>query len=132
MKYTDNIEKIIDLSRFAMKHMGNEEENCSKWDNAESLIDCMIEAINNEKAIDNEDIGHKDLRINKWKTIKDRLGDLIGYEVVEIEIEGYRCITKRINDEDEQEISKKVYPYDSSQRYPMQEIEAVYNFKRYY
>lgn len=132
MKYTENIEKVVDLSRFAMIHMGNEEENCSKWDIAESLIDCMIEAIENEKAIDHEDILYKDLRINKWKTIKDRLGDLIGYEVVEIDIDGYKCITKRLNNEDEQEISEKVYPYDENRRYPMQEIEAVYSFKRYY
>lgn len=131
MKYTENIEKIVDLSRFAMIHNGNEEENCSKWDNAESLIDCMLEAIYNEKAIDNEDIVYKDLRINKWKTIKNRLGDLIGYEVVEIEIDGYRCITKRINKEDEQEISERVYPYDASHRYPMQEIETVYSFRQY-
>lgn len=131
MKYTDNIEKVVDLSRFALIHMGNEKENCSKWDNAENMIDCMIEAINNERAIDNEDIVYKDLRINKWKTIKNRLSDLIGYEVVEIEIDGYRCITKRINNEDEQEISERVYPYDASHRYPMQEIEAIYSFKRY-
>lgn len=132
MKYTNNIEKVVNLTRFAMIHMGNEEENCSKWDSAETLIDCMIEAINNEKARDNEDIAYKDLRINKWKTIKDRLGDLIGYEVVEIEIDGYKCITKRLNNEDEKEISEKVYPYDENKRYPMQEIEAVYSFKRYY
>ena len=131
MKYTNNIEKIVDLSRFALIQMGNEEENCSKWDNAEYLIDCMIEAVNSEKAIDNEDIVNKDLRINKWQTIKNRLGDLIGYEVVEIEIDGYRCITKRINNEDAQEISERVYPYDASHKYPMQEIEAVYSFKRY-
>lgn len=131
MKYTNNIEKIVDLSRFAMIHMGDEDENCNKWDNAETLIECMIEAINNEQAKDNEDIVYKDLRINKWKTIKSRLGDLIGYEVVEIEIDGYKCITKRINNEDEQEISERVYPYDARHRYPMQEIEAVYSFKQY-
>lgn len=131
MKYTNNIEKIVDLSRFALIHMDDEEKNCSKWDSAETLIECMIEAINSEKAINNEDIVYKDLRINKWKTIKNRLVDLIGYEVVEIEIDGYRCITKRINNEDEQEISEKVYPYDASHRYPMQEIEAVYSFKQY-
>lgn len=131
MKYTNNIEKIIDLRRYAMIHKGNEDENCSKWDSAENIIDCIIEAIYSERAIDNEDVAYKNLRINKWKTIKNRLGDLIGYEVVEIEIDGYRCITKRISDEDDQEISERVYPYDSSNRYPMQEIEEVYNFKRY-
>ena len=72
------------------------------------------------------------MRINRLKTVKNRLGDLIGYEVVEIEIEGYKCITKRIDKEDEQEISEKVYPFDENRRYPMQEIQAVYSFKRYY
>lgn len=132
MKYTDNMKTIIDLREYALKHMGDEEENCSKWDEAENLIDCTIEAINSEQITRIEDIFYKNLRINRLKTVKSRLGDLIGYEVVEIEIEGYKCITKRIDKKDEQEISEKVYPYDENRRYPMQEIQAVYSFKRYY
>ena len=132
MKYTNNMKTIIDLREYALKHMGDEDENCSKWDEAVELIDCTIEAINSEPITKLEDIFYKNLRINRLKTVKNRLGDLIGYEVVEIEIEGYKCITKRINKEDEQEISEKIYPYDERKIYPMQEIEAVYSFKRYY
>ena len=132
MKYTNNMRTIIDLRDFELTHMGDEEENWSKWDEAENLIDCAIEAINSEQITRIEDIFYKNLRINRLKTVKNRLGDLIGYEVVEIEIEGYKCITKRIDKEDEQEISEKVYPFDENRRYPMQEIQAVYSFKRYY
>lgn len=132
MKYTNDMKTIIDLREFALKHMGDEEENCAKWDEAEELLDCTIEAINSEQITRIEDIFYKNLRINRLKTIKNRLGDLIGYEVVEIEIEGYKCITKRIDKENEQEISEKVYPYDENRRYPMQEIQAVYSFKRFY
>lgn len=132
MKYTNDMKTIIDLREFALKHMGDEEENCAKWDEAEEPLDCTIEAINSEQITRIEDIFYKNLRINRLKTIKNRLGDLIGYEVVEIEIEGYKCITKRIDKENEQEISEKVYPYDENRRYPMQEIQAVYSFKRFY
>ena len=125
MEYKHEIQTIIDLRQYALVHNGDEEVNESKWNKAESLVKNTMDGIRNLH------FGNKyerDLKRQMYQTILDRLGDLIGYEVVQIQIEGYFCITKRINNE----ICERVFPYDSERTYPMQEIECVYGFKRYY
>lgn len=128
MKYTSNITTIIDLRNYALKHNGDENENESKWDKAESLVKYTMEGIDNIYYPTEEE---KNLVKQRYITILNRLSDLIGYRVVEIEIDGYKCITKRTNNEDETEISEKVYPFDEKRGYPMQEIEMQYTFKQY-
>lgn len=125
MEYKHEIQTIIDLRQYALVHNGDEKVNESKWDKAESLVKNTMDGIRN---LHFENKYEKDLKRQMYQTILDRLGDLIGYEVVQIQIEGYFCITKRINNE----ICERVFPYDSERTYPMQEIECVYGFKRYY
>lgn len=125
MEYKHEMQTIIDLRQYALVHNGDEDSNESKWDKAESLVRSTMDGLIN---LHFEDKSEKDLKRNMYQTILDRLGDLIGYEVVQIQVEGYFCITKRIGNE----ICERVFPYDSERTYPMQEIECVYEFKRYY
>ena len=129
MEYKHEIQTIIDLRQYALVHNGDEKVNESKWDKAESLVRSAMDGLKN---LHFKDEYEKDLKMQMYQTVLDRLGDLIGYEVVQIQIEGCCCITKRINDIFGNEICEKVFPYDSRRRYPMQEIECVYEFKRYY
>lgn len=125
MEYKHGIKTIIDLRQYALVHNGDEDSNESKWDKAESLVRSAIDGLTNLHFVDKNE---KDLKRNMYQTILDRLGDLIGYEVVQIQVQGYFCITKMIGNE----ICERVFPYDSERTYSMQEIECVYEFKRYY